>query len=211
MFLSEQLNAQRDKQKRKYPSFINNYLNKEIARIYNEKYIDRAFKVGDKIPGCDFLDKNNKVVSLTDLRKGKPAILSFYRGSWCPYCNLELRTYNSLIEESGIESINMFAITPEAPDSAMNIDGLHLSILSDKNNQFAKKLNLVFKPSRLLQFMYRFDGINLRKSQRNTDPELPIPASYVVDKDGVITFAFVDPDYTKRAEPSLVLEEFKKL
>jgi peroxiredoxin len=211
MNLSEDLIQGKKDQNKRYPFFVTSYFYKEIARIYEENYLERAFKVGDKIPESNFLNKDNEVVTLSDQRKGKPAILSFYRGSWCPFCNLELRNYNHLIEESEMDSINMFAISPEAPDSSINTDDLHFSTLSDVNNNFAKKLNLVYKPSGLLQLLYRFGGINLKKNQGNRDPELPIPATYVVDKDGVITFAFVDPDYTKRAEPSLVLEEYKKL
>lgn len=211
MDLSEELIQEKKGQEKRYPFFINKYFKKEISRIYDEKYIDKAFKVGDKIPDSHFLNKNNELVRLSDLRKGKPLILNFYRGSWCPFCNLELRNYNQQIELSGMDRINMFAISPETPDSSINTDDLHFSILSDVNNEFAKKLNLVYKPSGLLQFLYRLGGINLKKNQGMGAPELPIPATYVIDKYGVITFAFVDPDYTKRAEPSVVLEELKKL
>lgn len=211
MYLSEKLRNELSRQSKKYPFFITKYLKKEISRIYEEKLIERAFKVGDKISDSKFLNKNNEVVTLSDQRKGRPAVLSFYRGSWCAFCNLELRYYHHLIEESEMDSINMFAITPEAPDCSINTDDLHFSILSDVKNQFAKKLNLVYNPSWLLQLVYRLGGINLKKTQENNEAELPIPATYVVDKEGVITFAFVDPDYTKRAEPSLVLDEYKKL
>ena len=166
-----------------------------------------AFNVGDKIEDSVLLDASEKEVTLKEVLNGKPAIINFYRGTWCPYCNLELNAYNELIEKG----INLIAISPERPESATNLEGLKFTVLSDIDNKLAKKLNLAFDITETIETVYKGFGIDLEKSQGNSDRTLPIPATYIVDASGTIVFADIDADYTRRAEPAVVVGEYKKL
>ncbi len=99
------------------------------------------------------LNHRNEDVALESIVKGKKTIISFYRGSWCPYCNLEINYYNRLLSLPENSDVNMVAISPEKPDVTMeskDIETLHFPVLSDSNNTLARSLNLVFCFSNLL-------------------------------------------------------------
>ena len=170
--------------------------------------------MGDKLADGKLINHLGESVIMSKLLEGKPAIISFYRGAWCPYCNLELKHYNDIMSENIKDEILMFAISPEKPDVTMetvDIEKLHFQVLSDVDNKFAKKLGLVYKLSSFLNFFVRAKGGNLKISQGNNEGELPIPATYIIDSNRVITNAWLDPDFTKRAEPAEVISALKKL
>jgi peroxiredoxin len=127
---------------------------------------------------------------------------------------MELAFYEELLGENSDEKISMFAISSEKPDVTMEsveIEKLHFRVLSDIDNKFARKLNLLFKVPEKLQTIYDGFGIDLKKSQGNDEAELPIAATYIIDGEGIITNAWIDANYTTRAEPSEVIEAYKKL
>lgn len=194
------------------PNFANRQMDKFTAFLKKEGYEKRAHNIGDTIPEDILLNHKGQEVSLEKLLDHKPAIINFYRGTWCPYCNLELRAYIEILKEE--KDVIMFSISPESPDVSekkYDLEDLNFTVLTDADNHFAKKLNLVFKLPGILIFIYRLFGINLNKSQKNKENELPIPATYVIDSRRVITYAWLNADYTKRVEPSVVLDEYRKL
>lgn len=214
MSLSEKLLAKRQQNNKRIPFYITNYMDSLSMKLKQSGAEKRALKKGDPFPNGVLMNHLGNEVILSDYLGHNRAIISFYRGAWCPYCNLELRAYNALLEDDENKDVNMIAISPEKPDQAIDtidIDTLNLTVLSDVNNEFAKKIGLVFKTTALLRLLYRFDGINLNKSQGNQFGELPIPATYVIDSDGTITYAFIDADYTRRAEPTEVIAAYHSL
>lgn len=177
--------------------------------LKNSELEKEAFNIGDKIENMILLNNLGGKVSIMEVLEKQPAIISFYRGAWCPYCNLELSTYNKLLKDKN--KIKMIAISSERPESSINVENLNFEVLSDIDNKFAKKLNLTFDITETIESIYDGFGINLEKSQGKKSRILPIPATYIVDSSGVIVYAYIDADYTKRAEPKEVIDKYLEL
>ena len=167
-----------------------------------------ALGVGDIISPFQLPNAYGKSVDISDLLKNGPLIITFYRGSWCPYCNLELRAYQSKIEEIHSYGAQVVAISPELPDSSLsNTEKLALSfeVLSDFGNVVAREFGLVFKLPENLVEVYKQLNSDITKHNGDASWELPIPATYVVGTDHRITFAYANPDYLQRVDPQQVV------
>ncbi len=188
----------------------------EVAKIMSEatdqlkksQISEKTPKVGQTMPAFSLPDSKGKTTSLKSLLKKGHVIIAFYRGSWCPYCNAQLNSYQQNLAAFKSKGATLIAITPEKPDLTTVTESgkrLEFQILTDKDNKFAKKLGLVFELTPELKELYKKFGIDLEKSQGNADWSLPVPATYVVSKAGRIIYAFVDVDYTQRASPEEIL------
>lgn len=190
------------------------FLRKGVVNAIEENGSElKPVQLGDKLDDGMLLNHNSEEVKLSTLIKDKPAIISFYRGAWCPYCNLELRHYDKLIAEHK-EEIQMIAISPEKADvtmETMDIEKLNFTVLSDIGNKYAKKLGLLYKVSNKVKLLFKAKGVDLEKSQGNSNGELPLAATYVIDKNGIVTNVWFDTNFTKRAEPTEVIEAYQKL
>ncbi|MGL5622704.1 peroxiredoxin-like family protein, partial [Cetobacterium sp.] len=182
---------------------------KATQNLKNEDVEKRAFNVGDKIENSKLLNSLSEEVELIEILDNKPSIISFYRGTWCPYCNLELAAYNKILQNK--KEVNMIAISPEKPDSSVDTANLNFKVFSDINNELAKKLNLAFDITETIEEVYKGFGIDLEESQGNKDRILPIPATYIVNSSREIVYAYIDADYTKRAEPKEVIEKYLEI
>ncbi|OJJ15351.1 alkyl hydroperoxide reductase [marine bacterium AO1-C] len=172
----------------------------------------QALKVGDTIPEFSLPNVKGASVDSSELLKQGPLVISFYRGGWCPYCNMELRALQQLLPEFEQAGAQLVAISPQTPDNSLNTqekNELAFEVLSDVGNQITRKFGLVFTMPIDLQNLYSDFGLDVAKHNGDSTFELPMPATYVVDKNGVIQYAFVPADYTKRAEPSDVLAAVK--
>jgi peroxiredoxin len=184
----------------------------EDLKAFNFK--EKTLQIGDVFPEATLLNHKGEATSLKGALDGKPAIISFYRGTWCPYCNLELAYYSELLGEKENKGVRMFAISPEKPDVTIektDPKSLNFTICSDVDNKLAKKLNLVFGLPEKIQAIYKKFGIDVDNSQGNTKKELPIPATFIVDGDGKVTYVDLDEDYTTRPDAQEVVAEYKKL
>lgn len=188
-------------------------LTKGIEDLKIRKIENDALKVGDKMPSFILPDANGKEISSDELLDNGTLIISFYRGGWCPYCNLELRALQDLLPEFEKYNANLVAISPEKPDNSLSTqekNELKFPVLSDINNLVAKSMGLVFEvPKEVVDLSKKEFSLDLTEINETAGHELPIPASYVVDTNGIIQFAFVNPDYTKRAEPIDILNTIK--
>ena len=167
-------------------------------------------KKGDKFPAFNLPNHEGKIVSSDDILKNGPMIVTFYRGAWCPYCNIELRGYQNLLSEIKNKGATLVAISPEVPDNSLTLvekQGLGFLVLSDIDNKLSKELGLVFQLSKELVDTYKSFGIDLGASQGNDRNELPAPATYIISKDGIITFLEAKLDYKTRTDPKAVLEQ----
>ncbi len=165
---------------------------------------NNALKEGDKIPEFQLKNATGDTVKIYDMLSKGSVIINFYRGAWCPYCNLEIAAYQEILPEIKKRGAQLIAISPEVPDITMTLKEKHaleFEILSDTDNGVAKQFGLVFQLEDKLVALYQKMGIDLVKSQENENSELPIPATYVVNTDGVIKLAYLNSDYTKRLEP----------
>ena len=174
---------------------------------------EKALKVGEKAPMFELTNSVNKNVSLEKLLKKGPIVLVWYRGGWCPYCNLALNNLQEALPQIKKLKAQLVAITPEVPDSSFTTkerNNLKFEVLSDINNQVGRKYGLVYKLSPDVEKMYE-SKIGLSKYNGNKSAELPMPATYIIDKEGVIRYAFVDADYKKRADPNEVIKALREL
>ncbi|MGL4538635.1 MAG: peroxiredoxin-like family protein [Cetobacterium sp.] len=207
--LEKKLSERRESAKNRISSEILSKMLEAIQSLKNSELEKEAFNIGDKIEDMILLNNLGDKVTIIEVLGKQPAIISFYRGTWCPYCNLELSTYNKLLKDKN--KIKMIAISPERPESSINVENLNFEVLSDIDNKFAKKLNLTFDITETIESIYDGFGINLEKSQGKKSRILPIPATYIVDSSGVIVYAYIDADYTKRAEPKEVIDKYLEL
>ncbi|MCQ9626870.1 AhpC/TSA family protein [Cetobacterium somerae] len=207
--LEKKLSERRESAKNRISPEILSKMLEATQSLKNSELEKEAFNIGDKIEDTILLNNLGDEVSIMDILGKQPAIISFYRGTWCPYCNLELSTYNELLKDKN--KIKMVAISPERPESSINVENLNFEVLSDIDNKFAKKLNLTFDITETIENIYDGFGINLEKSQGKKSRILPIPATYIVDSSGVIVYAYIDADYTKRAEPKDVIDKYLEL
>jgi peroxiredoxin len=212
MTLTDQLALMQKQSSEKVPPEAAKTMKDATDKLRAEQLAEKALKKGQKMPDFSLPDAKGKTVTLKGLLKNGPVIVTFYRGSWCPYCNAQLSNYQQHLDEFKAKGATLVAVTPEKPDLTALLEEkkkLEFPILTDKNNVLAKKFGLVFALTPELKQLYMKFGIDLEKSQGNADWRLPIPATYVVGKNGKIIYAHVDPDYTKRADPEEILAALK--
>lgn len=175
--------------------------------------LDSAVNVGDRAPDFTLPDAYGDTVVLSDLLMEGPVVISWYRGGWCPYCNLELLALRRALPEIEQTGAMLVAISPEVPDSAMSTvdrDSLDFLVLSDLGNETARDYGIVFKLPPSVKELYE-SNIDLPAYNKDESWELPLAATYVIDTDGIVRYAFLDVDYTRRAEPQVIIDELKKL
>jgi len=174
----------------------------------------RAKKAGDTAPEFTLLDPDGQPVSSRQLLARGPLVISFYRGVWCPYCNLELQALQERLADITARGASLVAISPQtAPNSrkSQRDNKLGFPILSDVKSQVANAFGIRFAlPPDLIEV---YAGFGNDLPGINDDPAwvLPMPARYVVGTDGIIAYAEVNPDYTQRPDPSELLPVLDRL
>ncbi|MDI6453053.1 peroxiredoxin-like family protein [Peloplasma aerotolerans] len=168
----------------------------------------KGIKVGDKAKDFILPDQNQKQVRLFDLLKNGPIVLTFYRGGWCPYCNLQLRAYQEILDKIHELGASLVAVSPQKPDRHTYkslIDGLTFTVLSDENNEVSKLYHVLYELPEYLVKPYQELGINLELENINRKWILPSPATYIIDRTGLIVHANIHSDFKKRMEPEHIL------
>lgn len=185
-----------------------------VARLYQAEVAARALKVGEKVP--DFLLPNaeGRLVSMDDLLAHGPVVLTFFRGAWCPYCDLTMRTLEEALPAMKAAGGSFAAIWPETGGLALATKrerGLTYELLVDVDNGVAMQFGVVFSVPQLYRKLLEEQGIDLPKRQGNPAWLLPIPATYIVARDRRIHYAFVEGDFTRRAEPADIIQVLRSL
>jgi len=171
-----------------------------------------SIQVGQTLPNFTLKNSNGESVSSNDFNSDF-LVVSFYRGGWCPYCNMELKALQNILPELKELNGELIAITPETPDNSVTTaekNEISFPVLSDIDNAYAKQLGLAFQLPKELQDVYNDFGIDLVKHNENENFELPLPATYVVNKNREIIYNFAPVDYTQRLAPETILEVVKK-
>ncbi len=211
--LASQLNAQSEAFTKKAPAVVLKKYKEGLEDVSISGVLDKALKVGDK--AVDFTLKNQKGEKVTlyqELKKG-PVVLIWYRGGWCPYCNLTLRALQEELPNFKREGASLIALTPEVPDKSLTTtekNDLEFTVLSDLGNKVGKKYGLIYKLTKDVAELYQ-KKFDLYAYNGDKSDELPLAATYIVDTDGIIKYAFLDADYKKRAEPSEIVKFLKTL
>jgi peroxiredoxin len=189
-------------------------MHRGTAELIQSGQAQRAKKAGDTAPEFTLLDPEGKPVASRDLLAKGPLVVSFYRGVWCPYCNLELQALQAALPEIMSRGASLVAISPQtAPNSrkSQRENKLDFPILSDVKSEVANAFGIRFSLSEELVGLYKSFKNDLPTF--NDDPSwvLPMPARYVISTSGVIAYAEVNPDYTQRPDPSELLPVLDRL
>ena len=215
MNLSEALHDAESSRRAKRDPALTAKMDKATDDLAASGVVDSSLQTGQAAPDFELPNVKGASVSLQKALASGPVVLSFYRGGWCPYCNLELRHLQDFLPQFEAAGATLIAVSPQTPDASLSTkekDELEFEVLSDVGNKVARDYGLVFTLPENLHAMYgNPDGINLAKENGDASFELPVPATYLIDKSGTIKYAFAHADYTKRAEPEDVLEALKKL
>lgn len=174
----------------------------------------RALQVGAAAPELTLPDALGRAVTLSDLWRRGPLILTFYRGGWCPYCNLALRAWQRHLPDLDRLGAGLVAISPQTPDNSLSTaekSELAFPVLSDSQLQASTAFGVAFEMSPELIELYRRAGHDLPVRNGNGRWVLPVPATYVIDSDGRIPYAHVEADHRVRAEPRDVLAAVTRL
>jgi peroxiredoxin len=182
--------------------------------LIDSRQADDALKAGDTAADFTLQDANGDTVSSRALLARGPLVATFYRGVWCPYCNSDLQALEEVRPEIESRGAALVAISPQTQANSCKSqrdNRLGFPILSDPGTAVAARFGLRFSlPDDLIE-VYRQFGNDLARI--NDDPSwvLPMPARYVIGTDGVITYAEVNPDYTRRPDPSELLPVLDRL
>lgn len=174
----------------------------------------RALKAGDKAPLFTLNDPQGHPVSSAELLLQGPLVLSFYRGVWCPYCNMELQALEEILPAFRALGAGLIAVSPQtAANSRKSVrqNNLSFPILSDTHNSVAAAFGLRFALPGYLVDLYQSLNNDLPVFNGDASWTLPMPARYVIDQQGTIVYAEVNPDYTRRPDPEDMLPSLRRL
>ena len=185
-----------------------------FEKLYASNIAENAIVAGDIAPDFTLPNITGDPVTLYRALNSGPVVLSFYRGGWCPFCNLELQALQAQLSEFRALGANLIGISPETPDnslSAIDKHQLEFEVLSDIGNKTASKYGLLFTVYEEMRPLYLKWRLDVPASNGDDSWELPVPATYVIDTASVVRAAHVDKDYTRRMEPAQILATLREL
>ena len=187
------------------PPEIHPIMERATRELIASGQAQRALKAGDAAPMFTLNDQNGAPVSSSELLAKGPLVVSFYRGVWCPYCNLELQALQEALPRFQGLGASLVAISPQNPVNSrksVRQNNVSFPILSDTHNDVAASFGLKFALPDYLVDLYKNLKNDLPAFNGDASWTLPMPARYVIARDGTIVYAEVNPDYTHRPEPS---------
>ena len=191
-----------------------NTLMSELQGLMASGLKENALSQNATFPAFDLVNANNDSRSLATFLEKGPLVISFYRGAWCPYCNLEINALQKRLPEITALGAQLIAISPQTPDKSVDqITNAKLTfeVLSDVGNSLAKTCGLVFTLPESLRPIYDAWQLDIPDHNGDDSFELPMPATYIIDTDGHVHYAFVDMEYTQRLELNIIIEQLKRL
>jgi len=186
------------------PSEVVEVFDRSIQAFLEEGIPAESIKAGDLLEQFTLDDAKGTPVSLDQIIETGPAVIVFYRGGWCPYCNLALRTYqHELLPQLGHFGARLVAISPQTPDQSLSTAenaGLDFTVLSDPGSRLAQHIGIAFQQADEVLAVQRNLGLDLAQVNAEGATHLPRPTVLVVDQDRTVRFVDVQPDYTARTE-----------
>jgi peroxiredoxin len=167
----------------------------------------KALKAGDRAPPFTLPDTEGKIISSDELLRRGPLVLTFYRGVWCPYCNFDLEALEGVRAEIEARGASLVAISPQTPANSRKAQAKHslrFPVLSDNGGEVGAQFGVRWTFPDYLREVHRKLGVDLTQFNGDESWTLPMPARYVIAPDRTIAYAEVNPDYTRRPEPSEV-------
>lgn len=175
------------------------------AEEIRQSLMNPGLKVGDRAPLFTLMnDKGEKIVLGDYLRKG-PVVLVFYRGSWCAFCNIHLKSIDQMAAVVREKGATIFAVSPQKPDEHA-VNPFQFDVLFDTDYEVIRQYQLYFEMPKPLLALYKNDfNIDLEMHNGQGRTGLPVPATFIIDQAGVIQAAYADTDYKNRMEPSAIV------
>lgn len=214
MGLQEQLDAFKSEFARTAPAGRPALYEAKIEELRASFTLEKAVGVGDEAPDFSLPNARGNQVSLSDLLRRGPVVVTFYRGGWCPYCNIQLRSYQAIAPQIAAFGARLVAISPQLPDGSLSTaetNELTFDVLSDVGNSVGRRYGLVYALPQELRSALRSNDKALPAINGDESWELPVPASYVIASDGRVALAHIEIDYRKRLEPNAILATLKSL
>lgn len=184
------------------------------ARALGEAHRGQGLRVGDDAPDFRLPDAEGHAVALADLLAHGPAVVAFYRGTWCPYCNVQLHAYQQALPEIQKAGASLVAISPQTLAQSHLIaenNRLAFPVLSDRGNSVARRYVPVFAVGEAPREALHGLGVSLSDFSGEDADELPVPGTFVIDRRGVVRLAFVEGDFRQRLDPAKILATLKDL
>lgn len=215
MSLQEKLDALKaDFEANKAPPEVVAIMRRATADLIATGQATRAVKSGDRAPAFALADADGKTWRSEELLARGPLAVTFYRGVWCPYCNLDLQALQGVAGQIRATGAGLVAISPQTAANSRKAQRDHdltFPVLSDPGNEVADRFGLRFRLPDDLLALYRKFGVDLEALNGNSSRTLPMPARYIIGRDGVIRYAEVNPDYTRRPEPEDLIPTLRSL
>jgi peroxiredoxin len=180
-----------------------------VRHLKTSELTAASLKANDPMPDFELPNSDGRIISSRELMERGPLVVSYFRGDWCPFCVLELRALEEALPRINELGATVVAITPDtgtALASTKRKNQLSYQVLSDADNGIALRLGLVFRLPDVIQKLFLEIGVDLPTRHGNDAWFLPIPATYIIDRRGIIRHAELDPDYTHRMEPNAIIE-----
>jgi peroxiredoxin len=210
--LKSQLDGKRDAFNEQAPEGVKKSYEEGVQAVDESGVVSQAKQVGDMAPEFSLTNAAGETIRLSDYLKEGPVVLTWYRGGWCPYCNLTLRALQLELPTFKALGANLIALTPELPDQSLSTAEKHdlaFEVLSDIDNNVARAYGIVYQLTDDVAAIYA-DKFDLSAYNGNDANELPLAATYVINEQGEIIYAFLDADYRNRAEPAAISAALQK-
>lgn len=212
--LQPALDARKTEMMKTAPDDVKEVMMDAARKLAASGLVENARRAGDTAPDFTLQGVDGAPVSLAELLANGPAVLVFYRGVWCPFCSLQFKALQEKLPQIEAAGATLVGISPSTPDNSLSMAEKHrlgFRVLSDVGNRVARRYGLVYTLDERLRPLYEGFGIDIPATNGDDSYELPLAATYVVDKRGIIRGAFLDADYTKRMEPTDIVKTLAEL
>lgn len=212
--LTDSLDAYFSKSRAQLPPEVAGAMQEATEQLKASGIEAQAIGQGDLMPDFELPDQHGRVRRLYDYLKDSVLVLNVYRGGWCPYCNLEMKALHDAlpqIEAHGARLVGMAPETAEKARTTLDNSGMNIDILGDEGNSISERLGLVFELPEVLRPIYQSFGIDIPGYNGDSSFKLPLPATYIVGRDGRVLHAYINADYTKRMEPEDIVAKLAML
>ena len=211
--LHEQFGERKELVAKYVPAEIQAIHARVIAELQQQRIAEGALAPGAKAPAFELTDHNGKLLSSIELLTKGRLVICFFRGRWCPFCVGQLEAMNRLVSEIEEVGASLIAISPQTVQQSFFMADQHqlqFPLLSDVGNDVARQFGLVYRVPDFQQAVYRRAFVNLPLANGDESWELPIPATYIIERDSTVLYASSNPDYTERPEPGEILTAVKR-
>ncbi|GGH29065.1 AhpC/TSA family protein [Sphingobacterium alkalisoli] len=208
--LKQQIEELNENLAKQLPTEVLEVFGKSIQDLKTKNIEENSVATGDTFPDFSLPNTNNEILKLQELLQNGKVIVAFFRGSWCPYCNLELKALQENLKQIIDRKATLVEISPQTPDYSEELKGNHnlgFELLTDKNNALAKQVGISFGLQDYVIPTYGSLDIELSEYNGNDNNELPVPAVFVIDTNGSITYKFVDTNYMNRINIKELMEQ----